>query len=130
MQQFIQIQMFKYGLNFLWKYLFIKDNMDYKQFEKYILLIKTELDKEKEINNFFIKINLLENQTYINLIDSKLINAYINILSIAMNDDSNWIEWFIFDNDFGNKKLKIKYNKKVRKIISIRQLYNLIKNKK
>jgi len=122
--------MFKYGLNFLWKYLFIKDNMDYKQFEKYILLIKTELDKEKEINNFFIKINLLENQTYINLIDSKLINAYINILSIAMNDDSNWIEWFIFDNDFGNKKLKIKYNKKVRKIISIRQLYNLIKNKK
>jgi len=89
--------------------------MDYKQFEKYILLIK---------------INLLENQTYINLIDSKLINAYINILSIAMNDDSNWIEWFIFDNDFGNKKLKIKYNKKVRKIISIRQLYNLIKNKK
>ena len=104
--------------------------MDYKQFEKYILLIKTELDKEKEINNFFIKINLLENQTYINLIDSKLINAYINILSIAMNDDSNWIEWFIFDNDFGNKKLKIKYNKKVRKIISIRQLYNLIKNKK
>lgn len=40
---------------------------------------------------------------------SDLLNAYINAISREIGDYSKdtWLEWFIWENDFGNKKLSI-----------------------
>ncbi len=103
--------------------------MNYEQFEHYVLLLQSELIKESEINHFLQKMNLLESGFWLNLTDGKLIDAYIDILSIAMEDDNDWIAWFVFDNDFGKKGLKAGYKNKMKKIVTIKQLYNLIKNK-
>ena len=39
----------------------------------------------------------------------KFIDDYIKLLEVAMNDKSGMINWFIFDNEFGKKKLKVKF---------------------
>lgn len=51
---------------------------------------------------------------------------YIKLLEKAVNDQSNWVSWFIFENDFGEKGLKIELsNKKKYKITSEKLLYDI-----
>jgi len=35
------------------------------------------------------------------------VDAYVNLMAIALNDEHDWVSWFVFDNDFGRKKLSI-----------------------
>lgn len=58
------------------------------------------------------------------------IDDYIKLLELAVNDDSNWVCWFVFDNDFGVKKLKVKNKFGLSvKIANEKQLYDVCINK-
>ena len=63
-----------------------------------------------------------------------LVTTSINILKECVNDteDDSWIDWFIYENDFGNRKMEAGYNNKTKQIKNASDLYRLIveKNKK
>lgn len=44
------------------------------------------------------------------------------LLTAKETDDENWLEWFIFDNDFGNNRLEVND----KPISTIDELYDLI----
>lgn len=59
---------------------------------------------------------------------SEFIDAYINLLEKSFDDNFQWISWFIFENDFGRKGMEAKgsSDKKLTKIKTVRQLYNIM----
>lgn len=58
----------------------------------------------------------------------EFIDEYIKVLSNAVGDESEWINWWVFENDFGKKKLKIRdLNEKMKTIPTIKALYDIIK---
>ena len=63
---------------------------------------------------------------------NKFVDDYIRILAVAVNDNNDWVSWFVFDNDFGKKGLEVrlKSEEKLHKIHTVKQLYNLIKEDK
>ena len=101
-------------------------NMEYMEFESYMLTLQKNIVKERELNKHLKNLGIMQDGENFDLLDGRLIDAYINILSIAMKDDNDCIAWFIFDNDFGKKQLRAKGRKKLKKIVTLKQLYNLI----
>jgi hypothetical protein len=53
----------------------------------------------------------------------------IEVLKDAMNDEGNWIEYFIFELDFGRKNdiLKVTFNDVEQPLHTPTDLYNLLK---
>ena len=62
--------------------------------------------------------------------DNRIINeALIKILKMEMNDKSNWVEYFMYDLNFGeeNYRLKVYDNKKEEiPLTTTEDLYNLL----
>jgi len=100
--------------------------MEYREFESYMLILQINITKEHELNKHLKNLNIIDDGMYINLVDGNFIDAYINILSVAMKDYNEYIAWFVFENDFGKKQLSAGYDKKLKKIVTLKQLYNLI----
>lgn len=57
---------------------------------------------------------------------SELESSFIKILSEVLDDNSNWIDWYIYDNDFGMKKLTAGYDGKLKIINTPEKLLQLI----
>lgn len=38
---------------------------------------------------------------------NKFIDDYISVVEIALGDDEGWFSWFVFENEFGKKKMKV-----------------------
>jgi len=57
--------------------------------------------------------------------------AYSRLVSEKVGDDSDWLGWFIFDNDCGKKALEAKAGswKKARKIRTVKDLEAIISAK-
>ena len=69
--------------------------------------------------------------------DSKFFNVYwegmeklISAVSIAVGDEQDWLSWYIYDNEHGEKGMKAGYDGKLKKIGSIRALVRLIEEGK
>jgi len=58
------------------------------------------------------------------------LDDYIKLLSEAAGDDSDWIEWYVFENEMGKRKLKAGYGGKEKKITNLDQLCDLIQEGK
>jgi hypothetical protein len=54
------------------------------------------------------------------------LDDYIRVLLELVGDDSGWISWYVFDNEFGKRKLEAGYDGNVVKITSIDMLWKLI----
>lgn len=50
----------------------------------------------------------------------------VNTLSIAMNDKSDWISYFIYECDWGKKNRSVEIDKKPFKLTTLSNLYNLL----
>jgi hypothetical protein len=55
----------------------------------------------------------------------KFIDDYIKVVEIALGDEFNWFSWFVFDNDFGKKKLEVKVNNKKYQICDEKQFFDV-----
>ena len=101
--------------------------MDFDSFKK----------EMEELHSFYIEIHkiidFLEMQP-----ENKIVNLYFkmfetikNYISEKNNDKFSWIDWFIYDNEFGKKGFEAGYkDKKVQKIKNLEQLFNLIQEGK
>ena len=56
---------------------------------------------------------------------NKFIDDYIRVVEISLGDKSNWFSWFIFENDFGKNKMKVKVNNIEYIIQNEKQFYNV-----
>jgi len=56
---------------------------------------------------------------------NEFIDDYIKLLEESTNDDSGWISWFVFENEFGAKGLEVKTTDGKCKIKSEKSLYNI-----
>jgi len=55
-------------------------------------------------------------------------NKYVKNLSQLINDDFNWIDWYIWENECGKKEFEAKASKwkKERKIKNVKDLIDII----
>lgn len=53
-------------------------------------------------------------------------DAYVMAISQLENDNDGWIRWYIYDNDFGRKRLQAMLHDKMIPINNTRQLLMLI----
>jgi len=56
---------------------------------------------------------------------NEFIENYIDLLEKSVNDELKLISWFVFDNDFGKKKLTISINNKEYIISSEKKLFDI-----
>ncbi len=58
----------------------------------------------------------------------RIFEKYVDMLSKLIDDDFNWLSWYIYENDCGKNELEAKNSsqKKMHKIKNTKQLLNLI----
>lgn len=56
----------------------------------------------------------------------KSFDSHINLVKEVVGDDYDWIEWYIYDNDCGEKKLEAGYSPNLKPIQSLDDLLDLI----
>lgn len=79
--------------------------MTYEEFQSSINNLKEfmkELDKLNDVLNV-----LSPSGTGVCEIGHKFKDDYISLVERSINDISNNVSWFVFDNDFGSRKLTI-----------------------
>jgi len=88
--------------------------------------LKIYLDREQEINSMFD--NIFSNDYITGIDNGTLLSAYMNILKKLTKDDSGWIEYFVWDLDFGKdyKDGCITENGVNVKLDTIESLWNII----
>ena len=60
----------------------------------------------------------------------KFIDDYIKLLELAMNDKSGMINWFVYENEFGKKRLKVKFDGEAwNQINTALELYYFVLNR-
>lgn len=55
-------------------------------------------------------------------------DSYIHLIELAMNDKTGWIDWFIYENDFGKKEMTAGYDTVVKPIKNNDDLYDLMQS--
>lgn len=100
-----------------------KNMLDYQNFYYAIQNLKRFI-KEQDKLDAVLKV-LSPTTTGVCEFGNVFIDDYINLLELAVNDNSNWVSWFVFDNDFGANKLKVKNKFGLSvKIANEKQLYD------
>jgi hypothetical protein len=97
-----------------------------KSFTIYMNSIKQYLDESDSLNSNLAAIS----PDAICAVGYHFLDDYINLLSEAVGDDSDWIEWYVFENEMGKKGMEAGYNGKEEKITNLDQLWGLIQEGK
>jgi len=80
---------------------------------------------QKYLKEFIKNIGKYFDDVYIFDLGDQLLYTQIEILKIAMDDENNsWIDWYIYDNNWGNEKLEAGYGI-IKPIKTINDLYRL-----
>ena len=61
---------------------------------------------------------------------ARFLDDYIRLLSESVGDEDTWVSWYVFDDDFGGRKLQAGYDGNLITIGSIDILWNLIEHSK
>ena len=59
-------------------------------------------------------------------VGGKFLDDYVALLSEAVGDEDNWINWYVFENEMGKRRLAAGYDGKDKKITNLDQLWGLI----
>ena len=101
--------------------------------ETILISVKKVIEAQKSVSEAFDK---LEEVLGVRS-DSEFFNTYwkaielcIEAVSIAVGDEQDWISWYIYDNEYGKKKMKAGYDGKLKKIGAIKDLVKLIEEGK
>jgi hypothetical protein len=54
------------------------------------------------------------------------IDTGVETVSALVGDEGEWLNWYIYENEYGAKKLKAGYNGKLKKVCSVNDLFKLI----
>lgn len=97
---------------------------DYKLLKSYINEIKFIYDSFDTLN----KVLGMGPDNIIYEFAFKLVDPLVKLLDLYYESD-NWIEWYVYDNNFGTAELDAVYNENTRKIENIEDLITLIKER-
>jgi hypothetical protein len=104
--------------------------------KEYFILVLSQI--EKQLNKDRKLVKFLTDNNYIDgnpasSFSEPLLDITIKLLSLYFEDDAfnskysdTWIDWFIFDNDFGKRKLPCYMNKKEYIISNADEMYNFL----
>jgi hypothetical protein len=59
-------------------------------------------------------------------IGHKFIDDYISLIEITLGDKDEFVNWFVFENDFGNKNLSCHYQEREYVIKNEKDMYDFI----
>lgn len=99
--------------------------MTLNEFEISISKLKKFFAEKEKLDNI-TKI-LTSNNLSSTEFGSRFIDDYISVIEIALGDKNNSVAWFVFDNDFGKKKLTITVQGIPHKITNEKKLYKILK---
>lgn len=104
-----------------------------KQFVHYLNKIKEQIDKDDRLDNFLMENDYQSKDFYsVSTYARTSLEASIELLALASGDNAkdSWIEWWIYDNEFGTKHLEASLEWKGKKIwwdiTSVEKLYNFL----
>lgn len=93
-----------------------------KEFKKGIAVIKELHEKRDKIDKIFSSI--MDGYPIFTLFD-KAEDVHLEFLKELMGgDESDWISWFVYENDFGKSKFTISYDGNTHIIDTVEKLYN------
>ena len=101
--------------------------MTLNEFEKRMLILEAYQDECKGITRTFQE---FLDGFFVMTLGDKLIESYIELIAEKVEDDSKWIEWFIYENEWGLKKYTAGFEGEMKPIANLRDLYDLIKDKR
>ena len=97
--------------------------MKYEQFLEASNKLKKFIKEQEKLNDVLKVIS--PTSTGVVEFGSEFIDDYIQVVEIALGDDYNWFSWFVFENDFGAKKLKVIVEGKEYIILGEQQFFNV-----
>lgn len=102
--------------------------MTYQEFKTACDKLKDFLREQDRLEDV-IKI-IAPDSTAVVEFGSYFIDAYVNLMAIALGDEYDWVTWFVFENEFGKDKKEISEliggKEKKWKITNEKTFYNFI----
>jgi hypothetical protein len=100
--------------------------MTRKELDRYLTVIKTHRRKVREYRHAVSQLT----EGIVLDYSEDLETAYVAMISKLAGDTNSWVDWYIYENDFGRKKHEAGYDGKLKPIKSTRDLLNLIEEGK
>lgn len=97
--------------------------MKYTQFLEASNKLKKFIKEQEKLNDVLKVIS--PTSTAVVEFGNEFIDDYIQIVEIALEDYSNSFSWFVFENDFGKNKLKVKINDNEHVISNEQQFFEI-----
>lgn len=98
--------------------------MTRNELDKHLDVIKQFHKRRREAEMALVKL-CSDYSVSIDIADH-LEDAYVTAISQLANDNDRWIHWYIYDNDFGRKRLQAMLNDKMTPINNTKQLLTVI----
>lgn len=102
----------------------ISTGITYKEFERAISDLKSFF-KEQEKLDAVLKV-ISPTSTGVCEFGHSFIDAFIRLGEAALKDEYNWLSWFVFDNEFGAKKLTVSFDGKDYTIANEKDFYDAL----
>jgi len=105
----------------------VMDELSEKQlFVKYMERLKSFYKLRDEVGDTLGKLLFSESFTYLSF-GEEFMYHYIELMEDVFEDKGSWIQWFVFENDWGVHGYEAGLIGKSSPIQTIEQLYDLIK---
>ena len=98
-----------------------------QQFVKYVERLKSFCNLRDEIGDTIGKLLFSESYVYFSF-GEEFMNHYIELLEDTFGDRGSWIQWFIFENDWGRREYEAGFKGNMLPIKTTEDLYDLIKS--
>jgi hypothetical protein len=96
--------------------------MEYKDFHYACCALKEFMEEQKKLDAVLKVIS--PSTTGVCEYGNKFIDDYIKVVEIALGAEFNSFSWFVFENDFGKNKRKVKIDDKMIEICDEKQFFN------
>lgn len=93
-----------------------------------LVLLKAWEASYKEVSKHFDKLHEIFPFNEAPLEDSvfNIFDNYTKVLSKLIGDKAEWLDWYCFENSFGEKKMKVKIGTKEKTIKNLNDLVEMI----
>jgi hypothetical protein len=98
--------------------------MTKKEFENHLKIIEDFFTSQRELNKM-LHSHLVEGHSIV-MFGNTLVDGYVKSLEQAFNDSGKFIEWHIFDNNFGKKNMQVGLFQKYFTIKKSSDLYKFL----
>jgi hypothetical protein len=100
--------------------------MTRKELDRHLSVIKTHRRKVGEYRHAVSRLS----DGVADDFSEGLEESYIKLVANIAGDNGRWIDWYIYENDFGRKKYEAGYDGKMKPIKNTRDLLRLIEEGK